>query len=217
MSIGEMIPPDSPFRTGNRFSRLTVISISHRRSGNQSRLMVDCLCECGRTTQADSSNLKSGHTKSCGCLGKTYHVKHGACKTPEYRAWAKMLARCRNPKDPNFMRYGGRGITVCERWNNFQDFIADMGARPSSFHSIERINNNEGYSPDNCKWATRPEQQRNRRNNIRITFNGETLVLQDWAKKVGIRPQSLLKRINKGWDLERAMTTPAQNNGGRIR
>lgn len=129
---------------------------------------------------------------------------HGMTGTSTYRIWLQMMNRCK----PNMLRskyYGDRGIRVCRRWARFENFLKDMGIRPKH-KSIERINNNMHYSPSNCKWATRYEQSRNRRDNIWITHNGETRCVVDWAKKIGIRCGTLSQRIRSGWSTKRALT-----------
>lgn len=129
--------------------------------------------------------------------------------TPEYGAWSRMRIRCQNPASPDYGLYGGRGIKVCERWlNSFQNFYEDMGARPSVNHSIDRINNDGNYTPENCRWATIDIQNRNRRDNINITYKGETMVLLDWAQVLGIPYKSLWRRFKSGWSVERMFTEP---------
>lgn len=136
------------------------------------------------------------------------HTRHGENATPEYTAWVHMVQRTTNADDPAFSDYGGRGIGVDPAWLDFRNFIRDMGLRPSAKHSIERKENDRGYSPDNCVWATQPVQQRNKRNNRRITWNGITQVATDWAIQLGAKPHSLNERFRRGWSVERALTTP---------
>lgn len=128
--------------------------------------------------------------------------------TPEYKAWSMMLQRCENPKAHAFEEYGGRGIAVCERWHDFNLFIADMGLRPSAAHSLDRQNNDGNYCPENCRWATAKEQQNNRRVNRMITFEGQTKNLQQWAESLGMSKVTLHARLRKGWTIDRALTTP---------
>jgi hypothetical protein len=126
---------------------------------------------------------------------------------PEYHAWQHMRARCNNPKHKSFKNYGGRGIAVCKRWDSFAAFLADMGLRPSPKHSLERKNNDRHYSPSNCKWATKIEQVNNTRVNRRITFRGRTLTVSQWAKEIGIKPNTLHCRlVQYGWPPSRALS-----------
>lgn len=139
-------------------------------------------------------------------LGWNASRTHGMAKTPTYSSWHGMLQRCTNPNNPRWKRYGGRGITVSERWLKFENFLEDMGVRPKGL-SIERINNNGNYEPSNCKWATRREQQGNTSFNQLLTFNGETDHLAGWARRLGIKPDTLYSRIfTLGWTIERAFS-----------
>lgn len=128
----------------------------------------------------------------------------------EYYAWHNMKVRCLNPNDGRYKHYGARGIKICDRWlNSFDNFLSDMGPKPSAGHSIERIDVNGDYEPDNCKWATRNEQQNNTTQNRFIAYNGETLTLQQWSRRLGINHRTLHARLDKyGWLVERAFSTP---------
>lgn len=137
---------------------------------------------------------------------------HGLSASPTYKVWQAMHQRCGNLNNPGFHRYGGRGIKVCDRWNSFENFLADMGEKPAGMF-IERVDNDGDYEPSNCRWATRSEQQRNRRNNRVVTHAGVTLCLKDWALRVGMPPNTLYGRLDKGWDFERAITAPPVMTG----
>jgi hypothetical protein len=128
---------------------------------------------------------------------------------PEYAIWNNLISRCTNPKNTRYARYGGRGIGVCERWAaDFVNFLADMGRRPSSAHSIDRIDNDRGYSPDNCRWATRKEQCRNRASSRFIEFAGASRTAAEWAELIGVSQTTLHARLKAGWTVERALTQP---------
>jgi hypothetical protein len=136
-------------------------------------------------------------------------LNHGLShKIPEYGQWKRMLQRCTDTNVPEYHRYGGRGITVCERWHDFRVFLADMGRRPFHGATLERVNNDLGYEPGNVRWATRKEQARNTATNRRLTFNGETLSMPEWADRLGIAYGMLRSRIQSGWPVERALTEP---------
>ena len=123
----------------------------------------------------------------------------------EYDAWANMLARCRNPKRADYVRYGGRGVQVCERWRIYENFFADMGPRPSPHHSVDRIDNNGNYCPENCRWATRQAQGGNKRNSHLIEFDGFTAHASQWSRATGVHIQTIFKRLREGWPVERAL------------
>ena len=139
-------------------------------------------------------------------------LKHGRSYTPEYRAWQLMRLRCTDPKHAAYPRYGGRGITICERWlNSPTKFLADMGPRPSKRHEIDRIDNDKGYSPENCRWATRKQNDRNRRSNRILEFRGERRCLVEWCELLGLRTDTVGKRLAAGWSVERALSIPARH------
>jgi hypothetical protein len=139
-------------------------------------------------------------------ISKYSHPKHGYYGTTIYRVWIRMRQRCNNPNDRNYRWYGARGITVCERWSDFGSFIADMGVRPKGM-TLERIDNNKGYNPDNCRWATMQEQGRNRRDNRNYTLNGVTQNISAWARQIGISHETMRQRLSK-WPTEKALSEP---------
>lgn len=143
--------------TGSRFGMLTVESEAERHSNGKERW--HCQCDCGLPITVLGNNLKTGNTTSCGCKPR----KHGLLYHPLYNTWQQMRQRCNNPRHHAFQNYGGRGITVCSRWNNFACFVEDMGDRPSDEYTIDRIDNDKGYFPRNCRWATHAEQGENKR------------------------------------------------------
>ncbi len=196
---------------GKRFARLTVVSRAANTSGGRAKW--NCVCDCGHTTVASTSNLNSSHTKSCGCLGvestKKSNTTHGLYKHPEYKLWLGMKNRCHNPKNKSFSKYGAKGVSVCSRWqNSFASFVEDMGPRPSLDCSIDRIISSKGYSPNNCRWATQIEQQNNRGNNKKIIHNGQTLTLAQWSRFLGGNVHLVHSRLSLGWTEKEAVTIP---------
>lgn len=167
-----------------------------------------CACSCGTQTIAVVTDLEKGHTRSCGCLVRELltarNTKHRSSGTREYGIWKGMRARCRDPGNSVFAYYGGRGIRVCARWNEFENFLADMGRCPTG-HEIERNNSNGNYEPDNCRWATRSEQMRNTRANRLLNLDGTTLCAAEWAARLGLSQQALHNRLRRGWPLKRAL------------
>lgn len=197
---------------GTRFGILTVIReapIRKKPSGEVSRVMF-CKCDCGIESIVLLSNLRAGHTTSCGCVQRAAGKRnktHGLAGTPTYRAWQDMIQRCYNPNRKRYPLYGGRGITVCDEWRaSFDAFLRDMGETPSPLHSIDRIDNDNGYNADNCRWATRKEQARNTRRNIFLTHGGESLCISEWASRIGIPYSALYYRFRSGWPIEKMLT-----------
>lgn len=138
-------------------------------------------------------------------------MTHGLSYTPEYRAWQQMRLRCTSPKHAAWPSYGGRGITVCDRWlESVQAFVADMGPKPTPQHELDRIDNSKGYEPGNCRWATRKANDRNRRSNRMVTFRGERLALAEWCERLGLPRDTTKKRLDAGWPVEKALTTPVR-------
>lgn len=203
--------------TGQRFGRLVVLGYV---GSVKRRTHWLCRCDCGKESVAAGGNLRSGITQSCGCLHSELLIRsnttHGmAHRTPEYRSWTAMLTRCTNPNSPNYPNYGGRGISVCDRWRSFENFYADMGPRPDGC-SVDRIDVNGNYEPDNCRWATKATQANNTRANIPLTHNGRTMNLAEWARESGISVGALRRRIfDLGWSTERSLTTPLRKMAHR--
>ena len=184
-----------------------------------------CVCDCGVQTDVPIMHLRSGNTTSCGCVqaiqrSKNGHstiaivqaknIKHGYTKSGKkliYRVWQGIKERCLNPKNKSYKDYGGRGIKVCERWMKFENFIADMGDRPSNLYSIERRDNDGDYEPGNCCWVQKRQQARNSRNNRIIEYNGKSQTLIEWAEELGMTYRTLVTRLHRGWSVERALST----------
>ena len=165
-----------------------------------------CKCDCGKVQKVRGENLVTGKAKGCSSCANS---KHGMYGTPEYECWRQLKGRCLNTNHIQYPEYGGRGIGVCQDWiDSFENFYEDMGDRPGPQYSIERIDNNGNYCPENCEWEIRKKQCRNRRSTHFITYQGETKPLIVWAEQFGINPTSLNKRLRTGWDIHRALTTP---------
>lgn len=223
MSLNDTTKHSNNFkdRAGQRFGRLLVLREAERPPHLKGRSAYwECLCDCGNKTTVSGNSLSKGDTKSCGCWHKECATqqaantkKHGLVNSPEYKAYCGMKYRCYNKKASNWASYGGRGITVCDRWReSFEAFYEDMGARPSPKHSLDRIDNNGPYSPDNCRWATNEQQSNNRRHprphtdHPRYTYNGKTQTLSEWARELNIQRNILQHRIKRGWSIERAFS-----------
>lgn len=203
--------------TGQRFGRLVALA----REGSQKNegWTWRCVCDCGSEVVSTSRNLRSGNTRSCGCLRRettsARSRKHGASNgggvrsaAKEYQTWQAMKDRCGNPDSESFATYGGRGIAVCERWReSFESFLADMGPKPSPSHSIDRIDNDGGYCPENCRWATPKEQARNTRKSLVIVAFGESMIAADWAERTGIPAATIKSRLRLGLHPEAALSS----------
>lgn len=190
----------------DRYGRLAVLSyVPEKRQ-------YLCLCDCGALTHVYAHNLRSGMTTSCGCYRRQRQSEantvHGLSNDPLYLTWRRMMDRCYNPKNGRFSSYGGRGIVVDEKWHSAKQFINDNHGKKTSGHSLDRKDNNGPYSLENCRWVDASTQQRNRRTNRYLTLNGETLLLIDWAKRIGMPQHSISTRIKRGWSVEDALTTP---------
>jgi len=193
---------------GKKFSRLTVLSIG--KPVNSYRYTAVCRCDCGKGPfPVRIDKLTSRHTRSCGCLQLESATTHGMHKHRLYPVWRSMMERCYKKKNKRFSSYGSRGISVCKRWHDVANFIADMAPSYRKGLQLDRRNNDAGYSPENCHWASFAEQQRNKRSNINITIGGKTKTLAEWCSDFGIRYQLAWERIKvQEWDAERALRTP---------
>lgn len=192
--------------TGQTFGRLT--ALFYLGAGNWR-----CSCICGNITEACYFPMKVGSRVSCGCYLKEVirlPKTHGLSRTTEHKVWGYMKARCR--KNHKYAHsYFERGIRVCERWSSsFENFLADMGKRPSEKHSIERVNNDLGYGPDNCVWATDREQRRNKRCNVLLSKGEKTMCASDWDKELGLSEGLVSKRLRIGWTKEEALSPKRQ-------
>ena len=194
--------------TGKRFTSLTVIGRDKTRGP---QIYWRCVCDCGKRTTVVSQSLRVGHSRSCGCQ---IHTPRRPPKRlmPEYSAWNDMKMRCLNKNRPVYPLYGGRGITICGRWKySFDNFLKDMGLRPSEKHSLDRIDNDGNYEPGNCRWATKAQQMSNRRNTRFVVFRTKKMSLVDAVRKAGsvVHHEAAWGRITRcGWSVEEAVTTP---------
>lgn len=200
---------------GKRYGLLTIVEFSHVNKDGKS--MYVCDCDCGNRCVKNGKTLKSGAVKSCGCykttVTKLRSTKHGYCvdrkKPAEYFIWRAMKDRCSNPKNKAYHNYGGRGIKVCDRWlNSFPNFIADMGMKPFYGASIERIDNNGNYCPENCKWIHLSKQGLNQRRNKRYLFDGKMLTISEISSICGVKSSALYQRIHRGWSDARMLAQP---------
>ena len=182
--------------TGQKFGSRTVIKYAGQYR-NTTRSAWLCRCECGRESIVDGSNLRGGLARACLWCRKG-RLTHGLSKSPIYAIWFGMRARCSNPKNTHYHRYGGRGIQVCERWKKFENFVADMGMPPRG-KTVERINNDGNYEPSNCRWASRKEQANNTRRNTFIQTSQGKLSLREIASRAGITYEAVQERRRRGW------------------
>ena len=188
--------------TGLQFGYWTVVA---RDSGSR----WICRCVCGVERSVPGDRLRRRRSESCGCMFAQLKARHRQWSPLTKSSYDKMRARCTDKKHPSFANYGGRGISVCQRWlDSPRAFVADMGERPSKRHTLDRIDNDGNYEPSNCRWSTWEEQHRNRRNNRILEHGGESMCLTDWAAKTGITATTLDKRLRLGWGVSRALTEP---------
>lgn len=200
--------------TGVTFGRLT--AVKYKGIDKYKSSLWECSCSCGGSVITTITRLRTGRTKSCGCLTKERLAKlgvtHGMSKSLTYSRWSGMVERCTCHRTAGYERYGGAGITVCKRWEDFTAFLADMGECPSKEYTLDRIDNTKGYHKDNCRWATWKEQARNRTTTIYLTFKGIRKSMSEWAEITKIKHDTLYQRIKHfEWTVEEALTTPTRN------
>lgn len=190
---------------GKRFTRLVVLNEDGK---NGNGFLYSCQCDCGSVKTISGPLLRDGKVKSCGCLKSEQmsakNTTHGASKSSAYQSWQAMKNRCLNQNQLAFKNYGARGITICDDWLNFETFLKDMGERPKGT-TLERKNNALGYSKENCVWATIAEQNKNTRQVVKLTHNGVTLIMRDWANLLGIPYPTIQDRRRRGWPVERIL------------
>jgi hypothetical protein len=201
------VPAKRTDHIGQRFGKLTVLEQAPTQG---KRSMIKCACDCGNICVVRQDSVLMGKTQSCGCLQKeavrVCNTKHGMYNTRLYRIWVGMLQRCENSQNPNFKRYGARGISVTKEWHDFEmfrDWALNTGY--SDILEIDRIDNNGNYEPVNCQWVTHSKNNRNKRNNRLVTVGGRTQSLTEWAVETGMPVKRLANRIERGWDPERAI------------
>jgi len=203
-------------RSGDRYGLLTVLDCPYLII--KGKRVVSCVCACGVKKEYGLSSIRTGKTKSCGCLLKktlvarnramATHGHSGQKRTGTYRSWLSMLGRCANPNSPGYVNYGGRGISVCNRWRTFENFLLDMGERPEHT-SLDRINENGNYCKSNCRWATNIQQGEHKRSNVYVTYKGKTQHLSAWARELSIKVTTLHMRIfTRGWSVQKSFSTP---------
>lgn len=204
----EFMTTHTPEQLGQRvYGRWTVLLAGIFKCGRE---YAKCKCSCGTEREVRLRSIKSGDSISCGChrkeAARNTHTTHGMSNTPEYCVWESMRQRCYDKNCECYHRYGGRGIRVCVRWRLFENFISDMGKRPTDKHSIERVDNECNYKPDNCVWATQEQQQNNRRTNRLVTAFGRTQNVMQWSRELGVSYSVIIWRLNNNWPNEKALT-----------
>lgn len=215
------MPPPIKDITGQKFGELTVIERCARNDVRRYAVWR-CRCSCGVEVDVSGGLLRAGLKTRCNVNGHSLSNRAGTASVRgderyrEYRSWCRMRERCHNPRNKGYASYGGRGITVCDRWSDFEAFYADMGPRPSLRHSIDRIDVNGNYEPENCRWATATEQSRNCRDTIYVEDGGKRVPLADVAEQNGINLSVLYGRLKMGWSLEKALTTPKRKSVKRL-
>lgn len=207
---------------GQKYGRLTVVAFAGK--GAENRALWRCRCDCGNEIVLPGKSLRTGNTKSCGCLSKELSTqrivqinhKHGETGTRLFRIWTGMLTRCYNPNATNYQDYGGRGIVVCNGWRESYEAFRDwaMSAGYTEGLTLDRKDNDRGYFPDNCRWATHKQQANNRRSNVRVSHKGESYTVSEWADIAGMKRDTLAQRLNSGhFSIKEAIEMPVAIRG----
>lgn len=208
------LPPRALNVTGFRFDRLIALRpVGYTRAKT---ILWLCQCDCGNMTVTYLNKLRSGKTRSCGCLAREMTIqknwKHGESHTPLFRHWYGIIRRCTDPRRKGYVDYGGRGIRICDEWRNsfeaFRDHVAQLPGYGEDGYTLDRVDNDGNYSPGNLRWATRTEQNRNKRNVRPLTYQGRTQCLGAWAEEIGVKQKVLENRLRIGWSIERTLSTP---------
>lgn len=199
---------------GTRFGRLVVTGPMELRPPRHPYYL--CRCDCGTEKSVYLHHLLRGKITSCGCRTREPNLStttHGQTNTPTWVSWMNMRARCQRETNQDYPKYGGRGIKVCERWQKFENFLADMGERPTlGRYTLDRINNDGDYEPGNCRWASAVEQNRNRRNTKMGEWAGMTMPLVEWCERAGVPHKLVVSRLKKGWPFPQALYIPKGEN-----
>lgn len=202
-----------PIQIGQKFGRLTTVEKTHRWREEH----WVCSCECGGNSLSAASALRNGRSRSCGCLknemARSRRLKHGRRGTSLYNRWASMIQRCENPNDRWYESYGGRGVTVCERWkNSFEDFLVDVGEPPTPKHQLDRIDNDKGYEPGNVRWATPRQQSVNKRTTVYAELDGVKRPLIEWCEILNLNYRVVKQRFGRlRWSAEKSLLTPTRS------
>ncbi len=206
-------------RTGVKYGHTLVVRRAPNKSVSDTNARWWCQCDCGNMHIAYGNDLGRDKSSHCGCLRKMpkgINQTHGMSRTRVYRIWGGMKSRCENPNNPKYPRYGGKGLKFCERWKRFENFLSDMG-NPTGHLTLDRIDNLQGYSPENCRWATQQAQAINRRNVKILTHNGLSLSISEWARKLGISGSTMHNRVTAGFPPEKLFAENLKHKSYRLK